>query len=1518
MPLEIIQIHINYIHFIMEKTLRTILVGAIAFLAVSCYDDTTLVGRVDNLENRVSKLEQLCQQMNTNIASMQAIITALQNNDYITSITPITEGGEAIGYSITFAKGSPITIYHGKDGADGKDGQNGQDGADGKDGYTPTICVKKDIDGIYYWTLDGEWLLDENGNKIKAIGTDGKDGADGKDGQDGAQGPEGPQGPQGETGPQGPHGETGRDAIAPQLKIVDGKWYICIDGETWECIGQATGNDGQDGETGPQGPQGEKGEQGDSFFKDVDYTSDSSYIIITLVDGTQVKIPTWYAFETLQKQCEQMNANIQALQTVVSALQGNDYVTSVTPIYEGAKGIGYIINFSKSGNVSIYHGKDGADGKDGQNGQDGADGKDGYTPTICVKKDIDGIYYWTLDGEWLLDENGNKIKAIGTDGATGPQGPQGEQGNPGEQGEQGVPGIDGVTPQLNIENGKWYISYDNGTTWIELGQATGDQGPQGESGASGDSFFKSVIQDEQFVYFTLADGTVISIPKGSALSIAFDEADLVVMSPNATRNIGYTVTSATESVKVEVTSSADLKAKVIADNENGLTGKIEIKTSETIDEYSKVIVFVSNGDKVIMHSITFEEAGLQVEENATKVATAEGGEMTLEFLSNVECEAVIPEDAQSWISVVPATRALENRTITLKLEPNVGYYRSATIIVQSSDGSLKLEYQVEQDGDLGIEIDPTAIPDNEIWYRTVNNQIHDIYYCTNALGHQPFDAPIVSHTYENGIGKIICDKVITKINRNAFEDGLRRRGLSELYLPETIEIIEEAGIYGNSYLTTLRIPKNLKAVGSNGLNNPNLKSFTGSHISEDGRCVIIEDGIMPYSSSQAPVENFMAAFAPAGMTEYTLPDNVEILGQYVFAECPELRKITFNEGLKTIMRDCFVDTHLDCEIVFPSTLESLDAYAFRSCSGIKGFYGNEKFHTSDHLCLIFEQTIFSEPEKNGKWIIRFVGYDITDYSIPEGIVGIESYSFDQMPNLKTVTLPSSLAEVGSHAFNRCDNLEALYGECVSDDHKAIVFDTQFRKLVITKDVVSYTIPDDITSIGTSAFAENLKLETITMGDQITAIESYAFSHCPNLKSITLSAGLKNISGYNAFLHSRNLETIYCRALLPPSYYDYQMSEFPNLKFYVPEQSLALYQNNAGWAPFKKYFIGYNYTDLPEIDTYISSDYSSNGKVTTLQTATKGDGIDIVLMGDAYSDRQIADGTYEADMKTIYNNLFTEEPYKSFKDHFNVYYVNVVSATEGYEYGHTALAGYFGDGTLVGGNDDAVFDYALNAILESDMDEAMLIVAMNSDKYAGTCYMYAPETNTDYGMGVSVSYFPKGGDADTFAQLLHHEACGHGFAKLADEYASVGAVSSDYASKIQFQQANWGWWKNVDFTSDLSQIRWSHFVNDTRYANEGLGAYEGGLTYWSGVWRPTENSIMRYNTGGFNAPSREAIYYRIHKLAYGDSWQYDYEEFVEWDAKNRTSAATRAMVYKPTTYKPTHPPVIVNKSWKDAK
>ena len=395
----------------MKKLLAFAALFAVVALTSCKYDDDDLWNSVHGLENRVAKLEELCKQMNTNISSLQTIVTALQNNVYVTGTTPLMKDGKEIGYTITFSKGNPITIYHGKDGQDGEDG------------ITPTISVKKDTDGVYYWTLNGEFIM-VDGGKIQAEGKDGTNGTNG---------------------------------TTPQFKIENDYWFVSYDnGANWTQLGKATGEDGIGG---------------DSMFSGVDYETSTDYVIFTLSNGTQIKLPTWSAFEALQRLCNETNTNLSALQTIVTALQNNDYITSVDPLTENGKVVGYTIKFAKSNPIVIYNGKDGADGN---------------TPVIGVKKDTDGIYYWTLDGEFIIVD-GQKIKAQGTDG------------------NNGVDGSDGVTPKLEIREGYWWISYDNGANWTQLGKATGEDGKDADS--------IKITQDENNVYFELADGTVITISK---------------------------------------------------------------------------------------------------------------------------------------------------------------------------------------------------------------------------------------------------------------------------------------------------------------------------------------------------------------------------------------------------------------------------------------------------------------------------------------------------------------------------------------------------------------------------------------------------------------------------------------------------------------------------------------------------------------------------------------------------------------------------------------------------------------------------------------------------------------------------------------------------------------------------------------------------------------------------------------------------------------------------------------------
>lgn len=306
-----------------------------------------------------------------------------------------------------------------------------------------------------------------------------------------------------------------------------------------------------------------------------------------------------------------------------------------------------------------------------------------------------------------------------------------------------------------------------------------------------------------------------------------------------------------------------------------------------------------------------------------------------------------------------------------------------------------------------------------------------------------------------------------------------------------------------------------------------------------------------------------------------------------------------------------------------------------------------------------------------------------------------------------------------------------------------------------------------------------------------------------------------------------------------------------------------------------------YVGAPMPEPPTDEEQPEDGDVIKLQEASEGNGIDIVLMGDGYQARSITDGTYEAVMRETMEYFFEIEPFSSYRHLFNVYSVNVVSGNE------NALGTYYGEGTSIIGDDEKCFDYAAKALSADRMDDALVIVVINSTEFGGSTYMYTPKTEGDWAGGRSVSYIPKVQKKMEFRGLIQHEAGGHGFAKLADEYAG----SPDYPisqSEKERKKANekYGWYRNIDFTDDPLTVKWAYILSDERYSTEPEGMYEGALGYGSGVWRPTYTSIMKDNQGAFNAPSREAIWYRIHKLAYGSEWKHDFNAFAEYDTKNR--------------------------------
>ena len=207
--------------------MRRIIIFVCALLCtISCstYDYDSILEQLRDHEARIQKLEALCNKLNSNIEAMQVVLTALEQNDYVTDVVKVVENGIEVGYSITFAKGGTVTIYHGSNGADGS---------------APKVSIRKAADGEYYWTADGEWMTDDEGNMIPASVPEGSDG----------------------------------EYVTPQFRVADGKWYVSYDGSnTWQAIeGASTENGAND------------------FFQSVSY--DDKYVYITLNDGTEVKIP---------------------------------------------------------------------------------------------------------------------------------------------------------------------------------------------------------------------------------------------------------------------------------------------------------------------------------------------------------------------------------------------------------------------------------------------------------------------------------------------------------------------------------------------------------------------------------------------------------------------------------------------------------------------------------------------------------------------------------------------------------------------------------------------------------------------------------------------------------------------------------------------------------------------------------------------------------------------------------------------------------------------------------------------------------------------------------------------------------------------------------------------------------------------------------------------------------------------------------------------------------------------------
>ncbi|WP_352422540.1 M64 family metallopeptidase [Proteiniphilum sp.] len=328
---------------------------------------------------------------------------------------------------------------------------------------------------------------------------------------------------------------------------------------------------------------------------------------------------------------------------------------------------------------------------------------------------------------------------------------------------------------------------------------------------------------------------------------------------------------------------------------------------------------------------------------------------------------------------------------------------------------------------------------------------------------------------------------------------------------------------------------------------------------------------------------------------------------------------------------------------------------------------------------------------------------------------------------------------------------------------------------------------------------------------------------------------------------------------------------------------------------------------------------SDGEIITYQTYSAPDAtreVNLVILGDGFIEEDyVKNGTFDVAAEKAIDAFFTVEPFPTYREYFTVYKVVAYSEERGAtiqrdfsnssqkrQIKNTVFSSVLegGSSTGIDCDDEAVFEYALKipAMTESELANTTIIVIINLDVYAGTTIMYLD--------GESIALCPMG--SDTFEEIVYHEAGGHGFGRLLDEYIYYTNQSYPAARSLeltQFRQGDvWRFGANLSVTDDRENVHWKHYFEKDGY--EMVGLYEGGGLYGKGVWRPEENSGMNDNSPYFNAPSREAIVRRIMSI---NNKVFDYDNYYGRDKIGSVIQSTRSTTGRTTVRVPLAPPVL---------
>ena len=690
-----------------------------------------------------------------------------------------------------------------------------------------------------------------------------------------------------------------------------------------------------------------------------------------------------------------------------------------------------------------------------------------------------------------------------------------------------------------------------------------------------------------------------------------------------------------------------------------------------------------------------------------------------------------------------------------------------------------------------------------------------------------------------------------------YVNGFNGTKITNVHFPSTLEEIgESAFAYCNSLMCEIALPHSLKRIEGS--------AFSSSAIKGN---LALPEGLEYIGSS--------AFSSCSGLTgSLTIPSGVHIIYSSSFSSCGFTGNLTLPMGLTEIQSSAFNSTKFKGELNIPSTVTTIGGSAFA--------------HTEFNGTLILPKELISLGSSvfSGCWRLSGV------VEIPENIVAIPSSLFSGCKNIEGIVLHKDVEVIESSAFASCYYVSSIVSKAKNPPTIASSAFSGVAKDNFTIEVPEESIKKYQFASGWSEFKRIAAHREFSISRNLLRVlndeysktfvmrapagEAWSVESAPEWVTVTPSSGVGKVD-----------VTITVNEMSAGDVGTFQTGT-------VNSSGKVTYTTHAGRGGEVVFLL--NDKDYRVSTTIEQYDYTyGDGDLITLQEKGVGNGVNIVLMGDCFDAKDISEGKYLKAMQDAYSYFFDIEPYITYKDYFNVYALFGMSADSGMGTVNTIREARFGSQyTLnegVSPDFETVFAGACVAPINDDVATTLIILVENSYEYSGLCYMY--------GDGSAVAVVPMSTDPAPydFRGLVHHEAGGHGFGKLADEYIyhnafiqSCSCICCGRHVKDINAMKSYGFYTNISLSGSMQEVPWSHMIYDPQYSNV-VDVYEGAFMHTRGVWRSEATSCMNNNIAYYNAISREAMVKRIMKYA-GE--EYSYEAFKALDHESLPSkAATRA-------------------------